>query len=285
MRNYIGSLFLFFPLISRFLSFTPFSQLHANISAILSSYAYCEKKDYDKIVFTGSATGFKLTDVIHDKGKTDIQGYMGVLTSMGSSSDASLYIVFRGSSSIRNWIEDAEIKKVEYTTFPECHCKVHKGFYNSALSIMDQIRNSDTIHNAKSIIVTGHSYGAAVAQLVGMELATKIDPGKIAVYNFGQPRVGDYNYSRFVNNRIPLWRVVHAKDLVPHVPPMDYGFDYYHSCTEIFEDSESNVRKCSDVNCEDPTCGQQYAMRETNVKDHDTYLGVAMTCNLFIYIK
>jgi predicted lipase len=202
----------------------------ANISVWLSAAAYCDKKNYAVMKLTGPTDGFLVKDIIHDS-KTDLQGYIGVLPS-----SKTLYIVFRGSSSIRNWIEDAEFKKIAYNTFPSCECSVHDGFYKSALAVIDQIVPSvKSLHQEYNydIIVTGHSYGAAVAQLIAMELLERNINS--VVYNFGQPRIGDVAYSKFVNARLKeLWRVVHNYDIVPHIPPIKV-FDFYHSFREVFE--------------------------------------------------
>lgn len=102
-----------------------FSLSQANISAYLSAAAYCDKSTYSSRTFVGPTTGFKYTMTIYDS-KTDTQGFMGVLPS-----DKSIYISFRGSSSIQNWISDLDAFKEAYRSFPECNCEVHKGFYEA----------------------------------------------------------------------------------------------------------------------------------------------------------
>jgi len=246
----------------------------ANITTWLSAAAYCDKNNYATMKLYGPASGFVVKDVVSNI-KSDIQGYIGILPST-----KTIYITFRGSSSIRNWIEDVEIKKVDYTTFPTCNCKVHKGFYHSTLGIIDQISEKIKLLKLRyfdyNIIVTGHSYGAAVSQLIAMEL---LSLGiESSVYNFGQPRIGDSVYASFVNSQLKnLWRVVHNKDIVPHVPPIK-EFDYFHSCQEVFEDIHGNIKMCSLSNCEDPMCSDQYKLKETNTKDHEIYLGHNMNC-------
>lgn len=95
---------------------TSFSLAQANISAYLSTAAYCGKDRYFDMVLKGPATGFEYVHTIyHDK--TDTQGYVGVL-----HSDQSIYVVFRGSSSIPNWIVNMDAVKTPYTSFGE-ECK------------------------------------------------------------------------------------------------------------------------------------------------------------------
>jgi hypothetical protein len=73
-----------------------------------------------------------------------------------------------------------------------------------------------------------------------------------------------------------VYRVVHNKDDVPHLPLMKY-MNYYHVCTEIFEDENHNIRIC-DNSCEDPTCMNQFSVSEWDGDDHMLYLNVPMTC-------
>ena len=98
------------------------------------------------------------------------------------------------------------------------------------------------------------------------------------LYNYGQPRVGDLKYADFVNTVISeYYRATHNKDIVPHVPPIE-GFGYQHSCREIFEDINGKLTTCSEVNCEDSKCADQYSLIQTNTDDHSVYLGHPLYC-------
>ena len=240
----------------------------------LSGAAYCGKDNYKTMKVGGPATGFVYHDTLHDS-KTDIQGYTGIL-----SSSKTIYVVLRGSSSLMNWLDDFEIRQVSYNSYPECNCKVHNGFYRSSMGITNKTLDSVNILRKKypsySVVVTGHSYGAAVGQLLALELEKS--GVTVELYNYGQPRVGDDKYADFVNTKIKdLWRTTHNKDIVPHVPPMDV-FGYKHSCREIFEDSAGKLTVCSEVDCEDPKCSDQFKLYQTNGDDHTYYLKHAVSC-------
>ena len=112
MRFFFFVLYILF-FYDNFANCSPFSLNQANITAELSSAAYCDKENYNLIKWREPAKGFQVTDIIHDI-ETDLNGYIGILPST-----KTIYIVFRGSQSIRNWIEDFEVKKVDYLTFPE----------------------------------------------------------------------------------------------------------------------------------------------------------------------
>ena len=253
----------------------------ANITLHLSGSAYCGKENYNTMKLYEPANEFQIDTILHDI-TTDLQGFVGYIANR-----KTIYVVFRGSSSPLNWVEDLEIKKVPYTTFATCNCEIHKGFYNSALAVKDMVVYSvmklNKMLRYDTIIVTGHSYGAAVSQIIGMEL---INLGILCqVYNFGQPRIGDDKYAAFVNSKLMnYWRFTHNKDIVPHVPPMT-GLSYMHSCGEIFENEYGDLTTCSIKNCEDKMCADQYSLKETNGDDHKVYLQHSLDCeaNAVIY--
>jgi predicted lipase len=59
-------------------------------------------------------------------------------------------------------------------------------------------------------------------------------------YTFGSPRVGNNKFSQFFSTIIGnSFRVVHYRDIVPHLPPKDLGF--HHISREVFyaEDNSS----------------------------------------------
>jgi len=249
-----------------------FSMPQANTSVWLSAATFCEKSTYLSRSFEGPTKGFIATYVIHED-VTDVTGFIGYLPS-----DKSIYVVFRGSSSIPNWIADLDVIKTAYTSFPECNCQVHKGFYSSEQrvisNVVSEVKRLQALKEGYQVKVTGHSLGAAIAQLTSMDLLKFGIPNSL--YNFGQPRTGDKAYSDFATPKVSAWRVVHYKDQVPHMP-FTTGMDYYHICREEFEDVNGSVKSC-DSSCEDPTCAAQYTFLETNGDDHMTYLGLYMDC-------
>ena len=268
---------LLFMVLTLFNSFTKnvaqYNDIQVNIGVWLSGASYCGKELYNEMILDGPAKSFIVKDILYDH-KSDLEGYIGIL-----DSTKTIHIVFRGSSSVRNWIDDFEIKKVKYNTFPECNCEIHDGFYNAVLHLKDK-----TINTVKklikqynySVICNGHSLGGITTQIMCMELeAIGI---KTSVYNYGQPRGGDKNYAQFSNNIIKdYYRFTHYKDMVPHIPPIEFG--YYHSCDEIYENNNGLLKECSNKVCEDPNCSDQFKLYQTNFDDHSLYLGHKLECN------
>jgi predicted lipase len=141
--------------------------------------------------------------------------------------------------------------------------------------VISAVKSLQSSHSGYSVKVTGHSLGAALAQLTSMDLLKNGISN--TVYDFGQPRTGDKTYSTFSTSRVPTFRVVHNKDQVPHLP-FTTQMDFYHVCTEQFEDASGKLKTC-DSSCEDPTCGDQYAFAQTNWDDHSYYLGMHVSCS------
>ncbi len=249
----------------------------ANTSVWLSGAAYCGNDNYDNMIIGGTAKGFVYFDTLYDIA-TDLQGFVGILPST-----REIYVSLRGSSSAMNWLDDFEVKLVPYTTFPECNCQVHNGFYRSIKGIRERaiasVNALKKVYPLYSVVITGHSYGASTCQLLAMEFIAANITYDLKIYNFGQPRVGDKIYSEFVNQHIGnnYYRFTHNRDIVPHVPPIK-EFNYYHSCGEIFEEANGNLRECSCIDCEDSTCADQYKLWQTTGDDHSIYLGHELSC-------
>ena len=107
----------------------------------LSGAAYCDKENYMDMVLAGPASGFTVTNTLYDKA-TDLQGYIGIM-----SLTKTIYVTFRGSSSVLNWIDDFKFKKIPYDSYPECNCTVHNGFYTTTLHLKSSvITNINILH-------------------------------------------------------------------------------------------------------------------------------------------
>ena len=240
---------LFFQFVPLFYALaTAYNLTQMTTSVHLSGAAYCDK--------------YINATEIYDR-DTDAKGFVGLF-------DDTWYVAIRGSSSVANWEDDFEVRLVEYK---ECDdCKVHRGFYQSALALTAQ--TVALLPKGCQVIVTGHSYGAAVAQLLAVEL---INTGYIVhVYNFGQPRVCNAEGAKHINSKLTdFWRVTHDRDIVPHLPPMSIG--YRHSSGEVFEDLGGALHTCSGD--EDAKCSQQYRLIQTRTDDHLYYLGFRVTCD------
>jgi len=184
-------------------------------SVWLSAASYCDTKDYLTRTYKGPSTGFKPVVAI-DETTYDTQGFVGYL-----SSQKKIYVVFRGSTSITDWLEDLSetLCDSEY-----CNgCSVHCGFQETEKKAFPLVLNAVLkVHSMfpdYSIVVTGHSLGAAVATLTTLDLLAAKLGVPVSLHNFGSPRVGNDAFATFASNTIvDRTRNTHYKDIVPHVP-------------------------------------------------------------------
>jgi hypothetical protein len=85
----------------------------------------------------------------------------------------------------------------------------------------------------EALFVTGHSLGAAMAALAGVQFALDPSHRKVVrpkirgIYTYGQPMVGNPDYAAVCSKdpllREGLFRHVYANDVVPHCPPIESG--------------------------------------------------------------
>ena len=187
--------------------------------------------------------------------KPDARGYVAY-----DPDSNEIIIAFSGTDplSIRNWIDDIDFIKMDY---PYCSgCQVHEGFYKTFLSVKDQVLNLTTSYLSQypsaTLTVTGHSLGAALA---GHCIAELVYEGfsVTSAYVYGMPRVGDEVFESWFISVVPgLFRVVHHKDPVPHLPTQNMGF--HHMAYEVFYVSDYNDYSVCSIEGEDEDCSDQY---------------------------
>lgn len=182
--------------------------------------------------------------------------------------------MYRGSTSIKDWANNLDAILTDY---PHCSsCKVHKGFYKAEQKVISYVTSSVKSLRQKfpsySVVVTGHSLGAAMATLTAVDLQHSGVSG-IRLFNFGSPRVGNDQFAVWTSSYITSRsRVTHYKDMVPHVPMHER---FKHISGEWYEDKDHSLRQCSGY--EDPNCSYQWHI--TNIDDHMHYLNLYMGCD------
>jgi len=242
--------------------------------------SYCPKSQIEdwtcEYCIMPSQQDFKFYKTLHND-KTGTFGYIGY-----HPLNATIYVVFRGSVNTRNWIVDFlfPLKSV-FKNLPGI--KVHSGFYDAYKDLAPSI-HKDVAHLFQNecvnctILVTGHSLGAALATLCAADLAYEGYKGYVKSYSYGDPRVGNYNFTRFYKAYVPdTFRVVNNKDIVPAVPLVEMGF--WHVTTEVWEHGANNsvYTTCSSETGEDPTCSD--SVIADSAKDHVNYMNIPCGCN------
>ena len=198
----------------------------------LTEKVYSDQKDIDF-----KSLGLKLVKWIEDK-KSDTQGFV-------ATKDKSIYIVWRGSSSKKDFQNDASIDKVPFIEQGE---KVHIGFKSSWEAVKDEtyealdkalktLGGEDKIDN---IIVCGHSLGAAVTTLFAYSIYTIYKSNKIISCTIGSPRVGNKVFKQnFDKSPIESLRIVNNLDVVTRTP----NIGYHHVNTELRIDEDGKIKK------------------------------------------
>jgi len=218
---------------------------------------------------------------------TNVNGFI-----VRDESRKEVIVAFRGTDgfTLMDYLTDARVILAPYNSpgvidVPN-GTTVHSGFlnsYNSVASLVISIvRSQLELYPNFNLVCTGHSLGGALASLAAISLHKNLQEfhGTIRLFTFGQPRTGNLNYSRYIEDGIGsdnMYRVVHLYDGVPTMVPQFLG--YHHHATEYWQIREpsgpENVRKCTQSS-EDPDCSRSIHSTGINL-DHFIYLDHLMT--------
>eukprot|EP01117_Protostelium_nocturnum_P015407 TRINITY_DN5974_c0_g1_i2.p1 TRINITY_DN5974_c0_g1~~TRINITY_DN5974_c0_g1_i2.p1 ORF type:complete len:633 (-),score=127.88 TRINITY_DN5974_c0_g1_i2:82-1980(-) len=122
-------------------------------------------------------------------------------------------LAIAGSKDREDWISNLDHGLTTYKTF-----RLHTGFMNSYYHIPTSSIDELMLNNPKKeIVITGHSRGGAIAQILAHEL---VQNGRISCITFGSPLVGCRDWSNAItklNQDSNFLHFVNSKDPVPHV--------------------------------------------------------------------
>ncbi|KDO24912.1 hypothetical protein SPRG_09556 [Saprolegnia parasitica CBS 223.65] len=138
-------------------------------------------------------------------------------------------LAFRGTGSIKNAATDLKSRQMRlpgtvYSGKGTRHfVHVHSGFYHAYVTLERHLHAAiGKIPDKSVVICTGHSLGGALATIAAMDLALKRPSLRLAVYNYGSPRVGNHAFQELFNATMPAFRVVNDGDIVTQYPKRDY---------------------------------------------------------------
>lgn len=139
-----------------------------------------------------------------------------------ATSGSAIYVVFRGTKTISEWISDATFTQVPYAPVPGGG-RTETGFtriYETIdAAIIDEVNGLADAGPYTTLYVTGHSLGASLATLAAPELARATRFTAPILYNFASPRTGDPEFASLVDALPTSWRVANTNDEVPKLPP------------------------------------------------------------------
>lgn len=142
---------------------------------------------------------------------------------LSSGTKTSATLAARDAVSVDKALQEAGLG------MPTCrrlHPELHRGFLESYEALQPGVAAALSVLGAADspfVWVTGHSLGAAMAEVATFELIAQGFPVSTA-YTFGTPRVGNpawaSAYAAVMNQKgVANFRVIHDKDAVPHLPP------------------------------------------------------------------
>lgn len=220
---------------------------------------------------------------------TDTQGYVAV-----DSTNEQIVVAFRGSTSLEDFEEDADILQTGYSSpISGQHCllcMVHSGFFGAwnavKTTVLNTVQAQHTAHPTFSVVVTGHSLGGALTPLAALSIKGLGLGVVIQVYSYGEPRVGDSLFANFVDNQLStsnVFRGTHTTDSVPQLIPKSVLYTHHSSEYFITADPSSLATTVKCVGQEDSTCNDATAVSWSSTmaligssSPHHTYFGVGM---------
>lgn len=224
--------------------------------------------------------------------------YVAVDTQFDATGVPMIVVAFRGSSNLKNWLENAQIWFDKTIFMHVGDARIHTGFYNGWSDCRDKVHaavaQAYALYPNARLAVTGHSLGGALSEIFAVDLAVTEKFGarsgpvgyplpvfrNVTAYNFGCPRVGDDGWAALVESTVAgYYRLTHDRDIVPMVPPKNLGFDYFHPPTEVWFEDENpdDFIVCDPSNGEDPKCIDSRFIPAFN-DDHGQYLGRRISC-------
>ena len=121
--------------------------------------------------------------------KDDLQVFIGY-----DEDGDQIVVSFRGSSNIEDWLDDLDYFKTDYPWVSGG--EIHRGFYEAwgelSNTVMSYTTNLMTQHKGTTVLVTGHSLGAALAQVAAANFSRWKQDNKLSndiiTYTYGSPR-------------------------------------------------------------------------------------------------
>jgi predicted lipase len=188
--------------------------------------------------------------------------------------DDEVYVIFRGSCTLKNLNVDLNYMPTDDTTIQEyaseagmrlpSDLKVHSGFLEAWRTIREEvvdvieeiIRSEEGAlkeSNGLRLVVSGHSMGGAIAMFASLELASRLrrEPrsnpfrnGHVT-YTFAAPRLGNAVFARLYNLAFPRrtdhWALQRSNDAIPHLPFAAWGYRHPNGVAYIDPPGEDVV--------------------------------------------
>jgi triacylglycerol lipase len=162
---------------------------------------------------------YKVVSTFRAKSLTGVAEKFGFIM----QSDNRIIVAFRGTSSATDWISDVIASQAKYRCVKGAG-QSHRGISDIYYSARDQILPVlGELSSDRTLYITGHSLGGALATLCGLDVAANTSFGDPIIYTYGSPRVGDPAFVKAFSGQIEqCYRVNNRFDVVTLLPPHVY---------------------------------------------------------------
>lgn len=214
----------------------------AHVLAVLSGYAY---SDIATVAMMAGRLGMAGSACVQIAQAVDAMTIFSTGYLLQSRCGRVVILCYRGTepANLGNWLGDADVGS-HTIDVGGGQLVVHSGFDRNVsatrwpiLELLQAAARGESIarpgarvdHPLEALYVAGHSLGGAMAvlfalRLVGSEDGRSLDGRLRAIYTFGQPlATGGPLPERTLAVARRLFRHVHARDVVPSLPPAAWG--------------------------------------------------------------
>jgi len=209
------------------------------------AYSVAPNADYtDSSKAAIQAAGYQFIEALYgNELATDVDPHLGQTVTYGFlalSPAGELVAAIRGTATILEWLHDAAFLFVPnpihagggFTEdgFTAIYRSLRAGADPNSASAIAAITALVGGGNVKTLTVTGHSLGGALASLLALDVALNSGTKQLSVYTYASPKVGELLFQHTYNSVAPdTYRVYNRPDLVPTVP----FFPYVHVGNDI----------------------------------------------------
>lgn len=246
------------------------------------------------------------------------KGGIGTGYIMVDHNKETIIVAFRSSTTSEDWFSNFAIQPTEYSPISKkeywelvkngrlsfCKdCQIHKGLSKFKESLggefLDKIEYTLKNYPSFKIVITGHSLGAALASMVGIEL--KLKGYQPLVLTYATPKIFNSNLKDWVNELFEsvkvhddiiqsrkvktergYFRVIHKNDYIQSVPPF-----YKAAGLEIFINKISLPHNLEDLEYYGMATNKFPLIRNANSISGfvDQFLRTYEHTSYFIYLK
>ncbi|MEB3324391.1 MAG: lipase family protein [Cyanobacteriota bacterium] len=117
---------------------------------------------------------------------------------IATGSDGTAYLVFRGTDSDADWVENLKFDQIDYTFAPGFG-KTNQGFTSVYSSMSADILDAlSGLTSVKRLLISGHSLGSALSTLAVPDIYNNLarpEDFEMIHCNFASPRTGDQSFA------------------------------------------------------------------------------------------